>query len=286
MFGLPGARWIQSNGNERDGRLWRDERYRDQATAFWRDLASRLKDHPAIAAYNPLNEPCPDKEYGFELGDAAFDAWYPTIAGTVADLNEFNRRVVAAIREVDAETPILLDGWFYADPKGFPYNESVDDGRVLYAFHNPGPWQLCTFSANKGQYSYPNKVPEKWNGPGRKWDRSRLAREFAPVERWAADHGVDPKRLVASEFWMDRRIKGARDYMADLIALYDQRGFHWSFYAFRGDGSWTGLDYELGTDEKMSAGYWEAVDRGEDVERLKKRGDNPLWEVIAREFRK
>ncbi len=286
LFGLPGARWSQKNGDVRDGRLWREERYLDQAIEFWRDLAGRLKGHPAVVAYNPLNEPCSDREYGFELGSPRFGAWYDTIKGTVADVNEFNRRVVAAIREVDDETPILLDGWFYADPKGLPYVEPIDDPRILYAFHNPGPWQLCAFKANGGKYSYPDRVPETWNGPGRKWNRARLAREFADVERWSAERGVDRSRIVASEFWMDRRVKGAREYLADLIALYDERGWHWSFYAFRPDGAWGGLDYELGTDGWMGDGYWEAVEKGVDPETLKKRGPNPLWNVIAREFRR
>jgi endoglucanase len=284
-LGLPGARWSQLNGDKDDDRLWRDERFQEQALAFWRDLARRLKGHPAVVAYNPLNEPHPDREYGFELGDEGFDAWYRSIKGTVADVNRFNRRVVAAIREVDADTPILLDGWFYAGAKGFPYLEPVDDDHVLYAFHNPGPWQMCTFSANKGRYSYPDKVPTSWNAPGEKWDRDRLAREFADVERWAAGHNVSANRIVASEFLYDRRVPGARQYMADLIALYNRRGWHWAFYAFRPDGGWTGLDYEMGTSTRVPPGYWEAIERGADPETLKRRVDSPLWQVLKREFR-
>ncbi len=285
MDGLPGARWSQLNGDKDDGRLWRDERFQEQAAAFWRDLARRLKGHPAVVAYNPLNEPHPDKEYGFELGDKGFDAWYRSIKGTVADVNLFNRRIVDAIREVDAGTPILLDGWFYADAKGFPYLEPIDDDRVLYAFHNPGPWQMCAFSANKGRYSYPDKVPPSWNAPGERWDRDRLARELADVERWTADHNVPANRIVASELWYDRRIPGARQYLADLIALYNRRGWHWAFYAFRPDGGWTGLDYEIGASEKEPPGYWEAIERGVDPETLKHRIDSPLWQVLKREFR-
>jgi endoglucanase len=284
-IGLPGLRWSQLNNGVEDGRLWRDENYQEQAIAFWRDLAERLRNHPAVVAYNPLNEPHPDREYGFELGDKGFDAWYRSIKGTVADVNRFNRRIVAAIREVDPDTPIILDGWFYADAKGFPYLEPVADDRVLYAFHNPGPWQLCAFQANKGRYRYPDRVPSSWNAPGEKWDHDRLAREFADVEHWAAQHHIPANRIIASEFWYDRRLPGAEQYLADLIALYNQRGWHWSFYAFRGDGAWTGLDYEMGTSERDPPGYWQAVERGEDPETLKHRIDSPLWQVLKREFR-
>ena len=285
MVGLPGARWRQLNNDTDDGRLWREERYQQQAIAFWRDLASRLKSHPAVVAYNPLNEPHPDKEYGYEAGDERFPAWYESVKGTTPDVNRFNRRIVAAIREEDPRTPILLDGWFHADPKGFDYLEPVGDSRILYAFHNPGPWQMCAYRANKGRYSYPDRVPGTWDGPGERWDRARLAEELAAVERWAARHGVAANRIVASEFWCDRRVEGAAAYMADLIDLYNERNWHWSFYAFRGDGSWTGLDYELGTGPGVAPGYWEAAERGEDVEHLKRRGPNELWEVIARQLR-
>jgi endoglucanase len=285
MNGLPGARWSQLNNDKDDGRLWREERFQVQAVAFWRDLARRLKGHPAIVAYNPLNEPHPDREYGFDLGDKRFDAWYRSVKGTVADVNRFNRRIVAAIREVDANTPILLDGWFYADAKGFPYIEPVADDRVLYAFHNPGTWQMCTFSANKGRYSYPEKVPASWDAPGERWDRDRLAQEFTDVERWAAKNHIPVNRIVASEFWCDRRIPGAQAYFTDLIALYNQRGWHWAFYAFRPDGDWTGLDYEMGTAEQEPPGYWEAVESGVDPETLKHRVDSTLWRVLKREFR-
>ncbi len=286
MFGLPGARYRQLNDGKDDGRLWRDERYQEQAVAFWRDLARRLKGHPAIVGYNPLNEPHPDREYGFELGDDGFDAWYRSIKGTVADVNFFNRRIVAAIREVDADTPILLDGWFYSHAKGFPYLEPVDDVYMLYAFHNPGAWQMCHAEPNKGRYSYPDRVPTRWNGPGEKWDRERLAQEFADVERWAAQYHITATRIVASEFLYERWIPGAQQYMADLIALYNQRGWHWAFFAFRPDGGWTGLDYEMGTSEQVPPGYWQSIERGEDPETLKRRTDSPLWRVLAQEFRR
>ncbi len=284
MFGLPGARYSQLNGDKDDGRLWRDERFQSQAIAFWRDLARHLKGHPAVVAYNPLNEPHPDKEYGFELGDVGFDAWYRSIRGTVADLNRFNRRVVAAIREVDPDTPILLDGWFYAGAKGFPYLEPVADDRVLYAFHNPGAWQMCHAQPNQGRYSYPDRVPTTWNGRGEKWDRHRLALEFAEVERWAAQNHIPAGRVIASELLYERWIPGAQQYLTDLISLYNQRGWHWAFYAFRPDGGWTGLDYEMGTSTEVPPGYWEAIENGADPETLKHRVDSPLWQVLAREF--
>ena len=124
---LPGARWKQLNGDVDDARLWRDPAFQAQAEAYWRQLAGRLRGHPALAAYNPLNEPHPERAFGFEdPGEAGFDAWRARARGTPADLDAFNRRMVAAIRSVDPRTPILLDGWFYASPEGLALLEPVE----------------------------------------------------------------------------------------------------------------------------------------------------------------
>ena len=45
------------------------------------------------------------------------------------------------------------------------------------------------------------------------------------------------------------------------------------------------MDFELGT-EKLDWKYWEAREAGKTHEELIERKDNPLWNVIKREFQK
>ena len=284
MLSLPGARWRQLNDGEDDTRLWKDRKYHLQAFQFWKQLAARLKAHPAIVAYNPLNEPHPDKAFGFDAPDENFAEWFERIQGTPADLNQFNRGMVDAIRSVDADTPIILDGWFYASPQAFTYNRPVDDQRTLYAFHNPGPWEMVTYRINQGRYAYPDRVPKSPNGPTESWTAERLAQEVLAVEEFARTHNIPANRIIASEFWYDRRLEGAAAYLGDLIRIYNERNWHWAFYAFRGSGSWTGLDYEIPPGHKMGWRYWQAVEQGQDPEPLKPRGPNPLWAVLRSEF--
>ena len=278
---LPGARWKQLNGDRDDGRLWRDASYQVQAEAFWRQLAKRLRGQPALVAYNPLNEPHPERGFGFEdPGDEGFPEWHARARGTPADLDAFNRRVVAAIREVDPDTPVLLDGWFYASPAGLALLAPVEAAGVLYAFHFYDPWEYTTFRVNAGRYAYPGRLP----GPGGKlspWSADTLRERVAPVVRWARAHGVPPLRIVAAEFGVDRRVGGALSYLSDLVGVLDENGWHRAFYAFRGDGDWTGLDYELGFD-RVDPRIWDAETRGIDPETFKRRHDNPLWDVLRR----
>ena len=63
---------------------------------------------------------------------------------------------------------------------------------------------------------------------------------------------------------MDRRVGGARDYLADVVERFERHGWHWAFYAYRSDGDWGGLDYELGT-APLGGAYWKAVEAGADT---------------------
>jgi hypothetical protein len=283
MYSLPGCRWRQLNNDVDDFRLWQDENFQQQAVEFWRQLADRLKNHPAIVAYNPLNEPHPAKSLGMETPTKEFIDWQKKAKETPADLNRFNRRMVAAIRSVDPHTPIMLDGYFYADATGMPFIEPIDETNILYAFHNIAPWQFAAYRINKERYAYPSKMPNKPNESGVPWTFENLAKRIDPVVEFAVKNKIPSHHIIASEFWCDRRVSGCKEYLADAVKLYNSKGWHWAFYAFRSDGNWGGLDYELGA-EKLGWAFWQAVERGEDPEHYKNRHDNPIWDVLKREF--
>ncbi|MBN1343096.1 MAG: cellulase family glycosylhydrolase [Phycisphaerae bacterium] len=283
MFELPGARYSQHNDDKFDYRLWTDERYQTQALAFWTELACQLKDHPAIVAYNPLNEPHPARKDGFMSGSTeGFGEWLAKHRGTTADLNRFNKRVVAAIRQVDPKVPILLDCWFHAAPEGFAYLEPVADQAVLYSFHAYNSWQYVTHRVNKGRFAYPDRMPTDTPRRTRRWTPADLLAGYLPVIDWMKKYKISPERVVAGELGCDRRVEGAAQFLTDTIAVLNDHHWHWAFYAFRSP-DWDGLDYELGTEE-LGPKYWQAREQGKTHEELIHRHDNPLWDVIKREL--
>jgi aryl-phospho-beta-D-glucosidase BglC (GH1 family) len=74
---LPGARWVQNNGDQPDLRLWSDKRYWQESARFWKSLAAALKDHPAVVGYNLINEPTPPETGLTEHGDPRrYADWY------------------------------------------------------------------------------------------------------------------------------------------------------------------------------------------------------------------
>ncbi|EEM02614.1 Cellulase [Bacillus pseudomycoides] len=71
--------------------------------------------------------------------------------GTTADLNKFYQKVVTSIREVDKETPIILDSGLYATPWAFKYLKPVKDNKTLYAFHMYEPYELTSQRENQNK---------------------------------------------------------------------------------------------------------------------------------------
>ncbi|MGU3372629.1 S-layer homology domain-containing protein [Bacillus mycoides] len=276
MLSLPGDRWRQFNNNQNDDRIWEEEKYQEQASRFWKDLAFELKDHPAVVGYNLINEPHPETSKKNRYNDfwtEDYEKWYSKVKGTPADLNEFYQKVVTSIREVDKETPIILDSGLYATPWAFKYLKPVNDNKTLYAFHMYEPYQLTSQREKQNkEYQYPGIVKVGDNETPMMWDKDGLNTFLQPVQNWSQENHVPSNRIIAEEFGINRTVPGAPQYMQDLISIFNQKGWHKSFYAFRED-TWTGMNYELGTDKIK----W-------DEEGQPKRQDNPLWDVIKNDL--
>lgn len=287
MFSLPGLRSVQTNNNKRDYRMWTDEVYQKQAFVFWAHLAKSLKNHPAIVAYNPLNEPHPARNFGYDgpvSGEKKleFEAWKAQNSDKSTDVNRFNRRMVRAIRSVDRFTPIILDGWFFSSVQGLQYLESVDDEAILYAFHYYGPWVYATYRVNKGRFRYPDKMPTvnatRDKDETEVWTAENIVSDLAPVAVWAREHNIPFNRIIAEEFGVDRRVPGATAFLSDTVNYIEDQRWHWAFYSFR-SGNWDGMDFELGT-KKLHYTYWDKVENGHLHEDIITRQDTEIWRVL------
>ena len=173
----------------------------------------------------------------------------------------FYELLVAAVRAVDAKTPIMLDGGFYAAADSYEYWPGpLQDERVLYAYHMYEPW-AATSSANvkrKEPYRYPGVAPS--GGTDTEWNSARVEAYLQQPVDWAKKHGVPVSRLVAGEFGCVRTWPDCPRYLEDVLTALEGDGVHWAFYAFRED-VWDAMDYELGSG-KVPWQYWEAQEKG------------------------
>ena len=288
---LPGSVWTQHNDDKIDDRLYSDKKYWKQAAAFWTDLATIFKDDPTVVAYNLLNEPTPERPAGHENGTQEENiAWYKQQKGTARDLPALYNFIIAAIRTVDPETPIMVDGGFYGNPEGFDYfATALDDKNVLYAFHMYQPWAATSMwnIRNGSKLVYPGKM-EYW-GRTEYWDAERVAQTMQQPLNWADKHNIKRSHIVIGEFGCIRYLEWCPVYLEDVLTVADQTDLHWAFYDFRPD-SWGGMDYELGNQQpsKKSTGltveeFW----RLSDDNRLSElpRSNTPVFQPISRRLK-
>ena len=244
---LPGAVWTQHNNDKIDDRLYSNKIYWEHSAAFWTDIAMIFKDDPTVIAYNILNEPAPERPAGHESGTNSENiAWYETQKDTARDLPELYNFIVAAIREVDGKTPIMVDGGFFANPEGFDYfSKPLDDENILYDFHMYQPWAATSIwnIRNGSKLVYPGEM-EIW-GKTEVWNAETVLETIKQPIDWAHKHGVDISHIVMGEFGCHRYLEWCSVYLEDVLSVADKFELHWAFYTFRSD-SWGGMDYELG----------------------------------------
>jgi endoglucanase len=280
MLSLPGNRWSQHNAGKQERKIWTDFKYHDQSAKFWKDLASQLKDHPAVVAYNIKNEPCPERS-GSRFKDwysGDYEKWYQTVKGTPQDLNLFYRKVVKAIRSVDSNTPIMIDSSFYATPWSFKVLEPIDDKSILYAFHMYEPYALVN-RKNKDVHKYPGIIPTgETDAKNRKWNKISMSEFLEPIRSFQKKYDIPSNRIVAAEFGIPRKKVSALAYLRDQIEIYQKEGWHWAFYSFRED-DWDAMDYELGT-KPAGMKYWEAVENGKLPPDSVYARKSKIWEML------
>ena len=279
MLSLPGSRWKQHNNNKLDKRIWKDFKYHREAARFWKDLALELRYHSAVIGYDLLNEPVPERAAGFkDWVSGNYDVWYNKIVNSPADLNIFYARIINEIRSVDKTTAIILETGFWATPWAISYLKPSLSNYIIYSFHMYEPYEYTNFRQKK--YSYPGKIPlgEGEKKVSKMWDRAELEAFFKPIAAWQKKYKIAPKQIYVGEFGVYRKHAGAKEYLEDLIFIFNTNSWHWSYYSFRED-TWDGMDYELGS-KPLGAKYWEEFEKGKKPSKPWRR--NPIYNVIRK----
>ena len=87
-------------------RVWTDQEAQDAWVEMWRYTAERYRDQPVVVGYDLMCEP---NSNDVALGFYEPEEFYPKYADSPYDWNRFYPRIVAGIREVDRNTPILVN---------------------------------------------------------------------------------------------------------------------------------------------------------------------------------
>ncbi|MHB9032038.1 MAG: glycoside hydrolase family 5 protein [Anaerolineae bacterium] len=230
-----------------DPRLWRESGFRVGFITLWQELARRTRGHPALAAWELLNEPePPDNDYA---------VW-----------NDLHQRATEAIRALDTHTPLVIDSIGYAKPQTFAGLALNGDPNTLYSFHNyqPGPFhcQKRRELADQSTYYYPGYIPRVRPGagqaldfnlapsapePARVWNRPQLIEEVAEPRAFRGRQHVP---LFCGEFGCVSDVPDMTDlvYLMDEISIFQEQEIPWTMYntMYRTNEAWWRSHFDCG----------------------------------------
>lgn len=200
LHAVPGAQnqhWHSDNPTQW-AHFWSQRQFQDRVVHLWEQIAERYRGNEWIAGYNPINEP----------GDAHGDTIGP-----------FYRRLEAAIRAVDPDHILFLDGNRYStqfDQLGDPLPNCVYTAHdyALPGFVDGGPYP----GVSRGQYVDRDRVEETF------LQRTAYMRETGtPI--WVGEFGPvytgDPERD-------EQRYRLLEDQL-DIFARYDASWALWTY---------------------------------------------------------
>lgn len=223
--------------------VWTDQTARQGWADMWRFTAERYKDSAVVAGYNLMVEPHPntlidpDGELDPQAAQARMD-------GTEADWNALASDITDAIRQVDPDTPIIINSLNWASAAWFPALEPTGDHRTVYSLHAYDPDVYVIQEEGSDEIRYSDKVED--SGERIVFDRSWLEANYQPVREFESNNSAP---AYVAEFGAVRWVPNAAEFLADQIGLFESYGWNHAVYVWRGDEpEFDGFNLELGPD--------------------------------------
>jgi len=220
MFGVPGG-----GGGWEGSPLYTNPACQKKIVEVWKKLANHYKGVEGIFGYDLVNEPC--DILGLD------NVGYDTVPGDVYNWWELADRISRAVREIDSERLIIIEP-SPCVPYGFYRYYPLNVSNVVYSPHMYMPYQYThqfVFPCFNTELQYPGF---EWGGLI--WDRSRIRAELQHVVEFQKKWGG---RIYVGEFSAVRWAPGAYDYIKDVIDVFEENGWDWTYHAFREHPCWS-----------------------------------------------
>jgi aryl-phospho-beta-D-glucosidase BglC (GH1 family) len=225
--GSQNVHWHSDNAN-RHGLFWSNANFQDRFVALWKEIATRYQNDAVVAGFNVMNEPCVNNRNG----DLPWNI-YKNYRPDWDLMNAVYRRVVGAIREVDAKHIIFLEGDRYSIQ--FAGLEAPFAENLVYSSHN---YTVAGF----GPGQYPGTInagPPRSSGPEH-WDFDRQESTFLNQEGtvYTKKHNVP---LWIGEFGsvyngLASEVPDRLRAMDDQIAIFERHDAHWTTWTYKDVG--------------------------------------------------
>jgi hypothetical protein len=214
-----------------------------QTTMCGRFTAERYRDSPAVVGYNLMVEPHVNVVYDRRVRLEPVDL-QAEVEGTLMDWNAFAADMTAAIRQVDPNTPIIVNSLHWASAEWFSALQPTGDSRTVYSLHAYDPDIYTHQEEGVTDITYPSVVQDE--GEQITFDRTFLEETFRPAVAFAQEHDVP---IFVGEMGSMRWVPGATEFHSDLTAIFEEYGWHYVYYVWRGDELYfDGFNLEYGAD--------------------------------------
>lgn len=218
LHSLPGWQhqdWHCDNPSH-TSQFWVHRTFQDRVIHLWRAIAARYKGNPWVAGYNPINEPADASE---EL------------------VGPYYERLVAAIREIDPDHILFLDGNRYGldfhvfgeappntvySPHDYPAPVYTPGSRY------PGPHRpIHVLDAGDGRAAQP--VMEVY------WDHHEVEKSFLGRTGYMRDHGTP---IVVGEFnaVFPESEQERLHLLSDQLDVFRKYQASWTYWSYKDVG--------------------------------------------------
>lgn len=189
----------------------------------WKMIATNFKGKSGIWAYDLMNEPN-------QINLAEYD--YLTIQYEAA----------RAIREIDDEIPIIVTSNKWSGTTSYSYMSPLPLKNIIYQAHMYTPHDYT----HQGVKAVMPDVLKPYPGIFYDvcYDKERLNKDFKEFIEFQQNYRT---RMYIGEFSAIRWAPGAAQYLDDLISIFEEHGWDWSYHAFR---EWSGWSVEHDEDPK------------------------------------
>ena len=223
--------------------MFHDAAFADHFVEVWRRIARRFRGKPALYGYDLANEPQQQRD-----APPGLDGW------------NLQRRAAEAIREIDLDVPIIVECNANDAPDGYRDLSPLALTNIIYEVHMYGPGDF-THQGIQGM----SMARCRWPDESRGWDQAYLRSILAPVRDFQLRHGA---KIYVGEFSAVAWAEGAETWLRDIISIFEEWGWDWTYHAFR---EWRG---------------WSVEHEGVDIDHMTPSADNLRKRALLDGFRR
>lgn len=216
--------------------VWEDREAQAAWSAMWQAAAEHFGGRHNVVAYKLMVEPNA-AAFHFDIYDA--QTFFATYGGSTYDWNSFFPDIIAAIREVDAETPILVSADDFSSLDWLSYAKLVDDERTTYFVDQYAPHPY-THQAPGEDLSYPGIFDTDYDGDNESFDKAWLEDYLEAVDGFRSETG---RQVTIEEYGLVRYAPGAANYLSDVMGLFEDKGVNYAIWLW--ETKWTPYTNEV-----------------------------------------